>query len=153
MRRPRSSPTTRPRASVMVEFALILPLFLFLALFAFEAGRLMLVRAELQDATQQAARAGAQVGGGTVRVSGEIWSLRAFNSALDNSAMNLNSASATFVVIGGSRCSVSDRFVTVTATIPPPPSIIPGLYAMINVANPNWSISATSTALCEVSPP
>jgi hypothetical protein len=137
----------------MVEFALILPLFLFLSLFAIEAGRLMLIRAELQDATQQAARSGAQVGGGTVRVAGQIWSRRAFDSALTNSAMNLDPATASYVVRAGSRCTPSDRFVTINATIPPPPSIIPGLYAIIDAANPNWNISATSTALCEVSPP
>ena len=141
------------RGSVMVEFALILPLFVFLSLFAVEAGRLMLVRAELQDATQQAARAGAQVGGGNVRVAGEVWSNRAFVSALDNSSMNLDSGTATFVVVAGGRCSPSDRFVTVRGTIAPPPSILPGLYAMIGAANPNWSLTATSTALCEVSPP
>jgi Flp pilus assembly protein TadG len=143
----------KSRASVMVEFALILPLFVFLALFAVEAGRLMLVRAELQDATQQAARAGAQVGGGAVRVSGEVWSVRAFNSALENSSMNLDPATSTFVVVAGSRCSTSDRFVTVRATTTPPPSILPGLYTLIGAANPNWSLNATSTALCEVSPP
>ncbi len=51
------------RAAEYVEFAILLPFFVFFITFAVDMGRLTMLQSAVQDATQQVARAGAQSGG------------------------------------------------------------------------------------------
>lgn len=145
----------RRRAAVLIEFVMVIPLFLFLAVLAVDAGRWMLLRSELQDATQQAARAGAQVGGGEVIVGdGQRWSEYTFNQALD--AYGFSAAGRTFDVASGATCtsSGSNRYVTVTATYQVSDPLTPGLTSLLEGFNMGpITLRTTSVALCEITPP
>jgi uncharacterized membrane protein len=145
----------RRRAAVLIEFVMVLPLFLFLAVLAVDAGRWMLLRSELQDATQQAARAGAQVGGARLVVGDGLgWSEYTFNQALD--AYGFSADGRTFAVESGATCnsSGSDRYVTVTATYQVSNPLTPGLTSLLKGVNMGpITLRATSVALCEITPP
>lgn len=149
----------RPRAVVFIEFAMIFPLFLFLSLLAVDTGRWVLARAELQDATQQAARTGAQAGGARVQIDGCGGfgaSECAFRSALQGYGFP-TSEIPTPVVKSGSSCSGSDRYVTISASIEAPRPIAPGLASFLGIIHPGdggaVKLSATSVALCEITSP
>jgi hypothetical protein len=47
----------------MIEFALILPIFMFMIMFTLDMGKMVLMSGAMQDATFSAARTGAQLGG------------------------------------------------------------------------------------------
>lgn len=145
----------RRRAAVLIEFAMVIPLFLFLAVLAVDAGRWMLLRSELQDATQQAARAGAQVGGGDKIVGdGQRWSEYTFHQALD--AYGFSAAGRTFRVVSGGICEStgSNRYVTVTATYRITDPLTPGLTSLLEGINgESITLRTTSVALCEITPP
>jgi hypothetical protein len=53
----------RRRAAEFIEFAILLPFFIFFITFAVDMGRITMLQAALQDAVQQVARGGAQNGG------------------------------------------------------------------------------------------
>ncbi len=147
-RRPR-----RRRGSVMIEFALLLPMFLFFIMFSIDAGRLLLLRAELQDATQQAARAGAQVGGASR--NGEV-SRAAFNQAIDLAPGLETSKVSVFQIIEGANCTVANPYVSIrteyNASL-----VTPGLGAVLRLVSRTaaappgtWTLQAVSTSRCEV---
>lgn len=147
----RRSARPRRRGSVMIEFALMLPMFLFFVLFSIDAGRLMLMRASLQDATQQAARAGAQVGGA---VQGNV-SVLAFDEAIEL-APGMNPSRAVMVVLAGNRCTTSQKYVTVRSTYEAQLAT-PGLDNLLRMISRGstgpsggWTLRATSTARCEI---
>lgn len=149
----------RRRGSVMIEFALILPLFIFFILFSIDAGRLMLLRAELQDATQQAARAGAQVGG--AELNGITPSRDAFDRAVSYAPSLAAERVQGFTILGptSKKCgtgSVAATHVTI-ATEYRAQLITPGLGELldlvtndVSVPGDGWILRATSTARCEV---
>jgi len=147
----------RRRAAVLIEFVMVIPLFLFLAVLAVDAGRWVLLRSELQDATQQAARAGAQVGGAAVAVGdGQRWSEYTFNRALN--AYGFSAAGRTFAVVSGATCNSAeaspDRYVTVTTSYQVTNPLTPGLTSLLNGFNMGpITLRATSVALCEITPP
>lgn len=142
----------RPRAVVFIEFAMIFPLFLFLSLLAVDTGRWVLVRAELQDATQQAARAGAQTGGASVVVRGGPASQYTFNQALDN--YGFGQETREFKVVAGSFCSEVDRYVTVSGSFQAPKPITLGLMSFLEIVYSGPpTLTATSVALCEITAP
>lgn len=94
----------------MLEFALLLPLFLFLIFFTVDMGRLILTRGMLIDATQQAARTGAQVGDAGNPYTGA--SRQAFDRAIElNPGMSLDHVAA-FTVEEGAPCG---RYVTISS--------------------------------------
>jgi Flp pilus assembly protein TadG len=150
---PHRRSTRKRRASVMVEFALLLPMFLFFIMFSIDAGRLMLLRAELQDATQQAARAGAQVGGATYTGAA---SRHAFDAAIEL-APGLDAPKVTnFEVVEGGRCTVGQPYVTIRTEYDAS-LVTPGLGALLRLVSSNagtvsstWQLRAVSTARCEV---
>jgi hypothetical protein len=63
MKLTRHTKLRRRRAVEFIEFAILLPFFVFFITFAIDMGRLTMLQASVQDATQQVARAGAQNGG------------------------------------------------------------------------------------------
>lgn len=143
--------TRTRRGSVMIEFALMLPMFLFFVLFSIDAGRLMLMRASLQDATQQAARAGAQVGGA---LQNNV-SLSAFDEAVEL-APGMDPSRAVIVVLAGNRCTAGQKYVTVRSTYEAQLAT-PGLVSLLRMISNGstgpsggWVLRATSTARCEI---
>jgi hypothetical protein len=156
-RRTRRRPGTgRSRhGSVMIEFAMLLPIFFLFVMFSLDAGRLILVRAQIQDATQQSARAGAQVGGGGADSTGV--SRLAFNSQMLIAPGVNPSQVSRFTVTEGRTCSSSQPYVTVRAEYRTP-LITPGLGTLIGSLDRSgrgregeFVITAVSTARCEVS--
>ena len=152
MHRSRPLLKRRRRGVVMIEFAMILPLFLFLMLFTVDMGRMVLLQAGLQDATQQSARAGAQVGGASISNRSRI----TFDSAID-AAPGLESGRVSrFTINSGGTCSAGQTNVTIDARYSAS-LITPGLTALLGVFAGqdgqdagDWSLSATSVARCEV---
>lgn len=152
----------KSRASLMIEFAIILPLFIFFILFSIDAGRLMLLRAELQDATQQAARAGAQVGG--AELNGSTPSRSAFNRAIEYSVGLSQDRVVSFTIVepASKKCgtgSVSASHVTISSEYSAS-LVTPGLEALLELATSDvsipqggWLLRATSTARCEIAVP
>lgn len=143
------------RAAVLIEFVMVIPLFLFLAVLAVDAGRWTLLRSELQDATQQAARAGAQVGGGNALAGdGQRWSEYTFTQALDR--LGFSPSGRTFAVMSGKTCSSvgQDRYVTITTSYQISNPLTPGLTSLLEGFNSGpITVRATSVALCEITPP
>jgi Flp pilus assembly protein TadG len=156
MRRPNADNRKR-RGSVMIEFAMLLPIFFLFVLFSIDAGRMILVRAQLQDSTQQAARAGAQVAGGGTSSSGP--SRTAFFNAVLLAPGITADRVTRFSVVEGSTCSQSQPYVTVETRYRTP-LVTPGLGTLIGMLDRSgrgpegeWSLSAVSTARCEVARP
>lgn len=146
----------RRKASVMVEFAMLLPIFFLFVLFSIDAGRMILLRSQLQDATQQAARAGAQVGGGGSGSSSA--SATAFYRAIDLAPGMDREEVSSVQVLSGRRCTntSADSFVTVQARYATS-LVTPGLGTLIGMLDDSgrgpegqWQLSATSVARCEV---
>jgi uncharacterized membrane protein len=153
--------TRKRRGSVMIEFALLLPLFLFLILFSVDAGLMFLVKSELQDATQQAVRAGAQVGGAGLLCSDP--GKTAFTTSV-NGSVTLKAAGFE----GGDPCSgisfdasictdtPSGMYVSATTTYSHH-LITPGLGSLLELATGTsnnlpgqFTMTANSSARCEV---
>lgn len=136
----------------MVEFALLLPMFLFFIVFSIDAGRLMLLRAELQDATQQSARAGAQAGdarrGNVSRI--------AFNEAIELAPGLDQAGIRRFVIAEGSPCITSNPYVTIRTEYNAA-LVTPGLESLLGLisrgsqsSSGQWVLRAVSTSRCEV---
>ena len=98
----------KDRGSAAVEFALIAPLFIFIALFMIDAGRVFYVKSELLNASSQGAREAA-VGGSSATV------------------ISVAQAAAPGVV---SMANSSDSQVTVTINTPCPATLTPDTVQM-----------------------
>ena len=141
----------RGRASVLLEFMMIMPLFLFLVLFSVDMGRLMVVYGAVGDATYVAARAGAQYG--TVTVNGENVAQVAFDNALRN-VPGLNFTESDLQVLR-SQCTNASSYIVVQAqqTVP---LITPGLGQLLgsfgagDTVDGEWVLQTRAAVLCEV---
>lgn len=147
---------TRPhrrRGSQMLEFTLLMPIFMILILFTFDMGRLVMINTALHDAAQSAARAGAQIGGANLENS--AISLKAF----DDTAAAPGSVLDATKVIGrqvttGNYCTASgpDRFVTFQATYKFT-FLTPLLKDLVGIGSDfdnGFVISASAVSRCEV---
>jgi len=139
----------------MIEFFLILPIFLFFTTLAVDAGRWMLLRSELQDATQQSARAGAQVGGAQVMLYGSVWAQDVFEDAIAGYGFDRDKVIAVY---SGTTCAPSTPYVEVSATYTVTTFVTPGLRGILKTIQPGQmaegiTIKAASVALCEITPP
>lgn len=153
----------------MLEFALILPIFMFMLIFAIDMGHLVLMSGAMQDATFSAARTGAQVGGAGIDASGSGSVVCAngqpckvgstYNSLKDTAAQipgagNLDKL--TMKVMKGAVCKdgVNDH-VQISSTFQTQ-LLTPGLGPLLNMMGGNgenwdtWTLSATAIARCEV---
>jgi Flp pilus assembly protein TadG len=138
------------RGAQMLEFAMLLPIFVLLIVFTFDMGRLVLTTVALQDAVQTAARAGAQVGGADI--GGLRSSERAFQETVA-AAPALDPAKVLSTSTpNGARCTIagSSRFVAYSAEYDFS-FLTPGLYQLVSAAMPgDFSIAATGVSRCEV---
>ena len=140
------------RATVLLEFMLILPLFLFLVFFSVDMGRLMVVYGAVGDATYVAARAGAQYG--TTNVNGVPVADEAYQRSLDGMP-GVSGSTSKLVVISGECTSKSSYIVTEgqqTVSL-----ITPGLGALLKSFEggdsgygADWVLKARASVLCEV---
>jgi Flp pilus assembly protein TadG len=146
----------------MLEFAIVLPLMMFLLTLMVDVGRLFMVSYAMQDATYRSARASAVAGGAAARTptGGEVYR-DAFYQALDEiPGSDQVEGTPNPVVVTGQFCSTlapNDQFVTVSSTYDVR-LITPGLGTLLNLAGGNTSaflsstVSLTSASLsrCEV---
>lgn len=139
----------------MIEFFMILPVFLIFTTLAVDAGRWMLLRSELQDATQQSARAGAQVGGAQVAINGSVWAQEVFELSAEGYGFDLDKVSPVY---SETTCAPNTPYVQVSATYTVTTFVTPGLWGILKIVQPTQmaegiKIKATSVALCEITPP
>ena len=164
----------RRRGSTMVEFALILPSFVFMMLFTIDMGSLVLMKGAMSDATFTSARAGAQLGGANVGVGAGRAGIseRTFYSAVEQIPMSANLRDVNaFTVLEGGTCVAAaagglgstgdagaphNSMVRVQATYTMR-MITPGLSAMLNMIGGNgnaeangYQVTSTGVARCEV---
>lgn len=147
----RAGEVKRRRGSVMIEFALVIPAFLFLIMFSIDMGRAVFYSGVLHDAVQQAARTGAQVGMAGTDRAGPARS--AFDRAVDAAPGMSVDRVASFRVVSGTVCGT---YVTIRAEYRMP-LVTPGLARLAAMAGgsrqPGFNevlLGATSVARCEV---
>jgi hypothetical protein len=142
----------RRRGTVFLEFAMIMPLFLFLVLFSIDMGRMVLVAGAMNDAAYVSARSGAQLGGAGSPVDGP--SRRAFDRAVQ-SIPGAGADNVDFLIIDGS-CTTSQSYITIEAS-QNVRFITPGLTSLLGMwdgdgrgATEGWELSARGSVLCEI---
>ncbi|MGZ4639143.1 MAG: TadE family protein [Actinomycetes bacterium] len=152
------------RAATMIEFALVLPIFLFLMLLTVDMGLLMLTSGAMNDTAFSAARAGAEAGGAGLEhgalacpVDGHCQSGISYDTAEEGLAqMPLGPSSyaydhSTFTVESGALCTAGgpDTFVTVKMHYRVH-TFTPGLSALLGInGDSDWPLTATGVARCE----
>lgn len=116
--RPISRPSRRSRkgrAAIMLEFALLFPLSLFLILFSIDMGRYTFYQGAVADSTYAAARAGAQFGdAGTASVGPAATAFERSVQAVPGLANGTER-----MQVNGSRrtCTVNQPYIEVTGTV------------------------------------
>lgn len=166
----------RSRAATMMEFVLILPLMLFVILFTVDMGNVILVNGAMQDTAYSSARAGAQVGGGSLTPDGRYpcgvtnsgtscnqgASYTAFRSAVAN-VPGYTSKQLTDVkmqIVTGGKCTAtgtsarSDNHVTIKVAYKQK-LLTPGLSLLMDwsgsdIDNGAWNMSVVASSRCEV---
>lgn len=159
------------RAVAMIEFALVLPMFLFLIVFTIDMGHLILMSGSVQDATHTAARVGAQLGGAGVNTNsgGGIAcgnGSRNCNSdayrALTDTVAQIPTADTLgqlehMEIATGSRCTTGGADDHVTLRVRYSTRLVtPGLSALLSFVSgkpenyESWNLNATAVARCEV---
>lgn len=147
---------TRTKAGSLLEFMLILPIFLFLFLLLLDGSRLLLVSGALSDATYRSARAAAVSGGASFGDTANV----AFDQAISEIPGASTAQQPTLSVVRGSICSNADPYVEVKADFAVE-LLTPGLGAMASwiTGEPNSSpllaggsirMDKTAVARCEV---
>lgn len=161
-RRRRSGASRRRRGVDLLEFIFVLPFILFFMMFTFDIGRISLMSGMLHDATNQAARAGAQVGGGCLPANSSGASCseatanaaapQAFRQAMAGKPL-IDPAQGRMQVTTGALCRTTgpNLFVTVETSYEANLTT-PGLPALLNltVREGPWLLQATAVARCEI---
>lgn len=167
----------RTRGTVMLEFVLLMPLFILFIVFTINVSHAVMVRTQMQVVADNAARAGAQVGGGcyragdftgnpgsqcTLDVAEDPVSLAAVVDGLGTIA-GVGSATqddngTDIRVISGGRCERGGEHdtVRVKVQIPLTPAL-PGIGQLLSLYNSGddsvsrqWNIAVQSAARCEI---
>lgn len=144
----------RGRATVLLEFMMILPLFMFMTLFAVDMGRMILVAGAMNDAAYVSARAGAQRGYAGDPQNGPA--RNAFNRAVDAIPGTSSGADADFTIVRGT-CNTANSYIVVEVT-QDVDFITPGLGLLLGIVDrserpglgPTWQLYSRGAVLCEV---
>lgn len=145
------------RGTAALEFALVIPVFLFILLTTYDAGRLFFVKAALQNAAVQGARAAAY---GETAVNAQAVAVNAANAAGvpgmgkgSHATAPIVSAVATFS--SGSSCpspSIGTVTVTMTASVQfywlTPLSMV-RLFQPASARADSWALSSVSQWVCQ----
>lgn len=164
------------RGSAMVEFVLMLPILVFSIMFIVDMGQVILVNGAMQDVAYSTARAGAQVGGGSLTASGQFpcgtrttafgcasgASYTAFQASVKNAPgyANNNVVSPQMRLLSGGRCvanttrSRADNHVTAQVRYQQK-LVTPGLAQLLSASGANiksgrWEMTVTASSRCEV---
>lgn len=142
------------RATVLIEFMMILPLFLFLTLFAVDMGRMILVAGAMNDAAYVSARAGAQRGAAGDPQTG------ASRTAFERAVSAIPGASSTenteFRIVQGS-CTNENSYIVIEV-VQEVDFITPGLGSLLGMVDRSegsdigrsWALHSRGAVLCEV---
>jgi Flp pilus assembly protein TadG len=149
--------TRARRATSMLEFVIILPLFLLLIVFIVDVARVLMVNNAVTTATYRAARDAAIRGGTDVYCGAERCYQRTFDQALSEvpggSAATVDPAGPR--VVSGARCTsgsvtLADSVVTLETTYSLS-LLTPGLATLLGTGSGGWEgISVSAVARCEV---
>jgi Flp pilus assembly protein TadG len=142
----------RRRGVALLEFMFVLPLFLFLALFAVDMGRVMLAYGALSDSTYVAARSAAQAGDAK-KNGGD--SVNAFYDAL-SAVPGIDTPLSAKLTITNGVCTTTNKYIRMTGS-KSFTFVTPGLGTVLSVFTGDnnsiggaWSMSAKAVVLCEV---
>lgn len=147
----------------MLEFIIILPMFLFLIVFMVDMGRVIMVATAVQEATYRSARASAIAGGADLLVTdsqGGLGSVSdaAFFQALEETPGGRSAENISLSTVSGGRCEQSEpnNFVTIQATYDVK-FLTPGMGGLLRLAGggttelgTSYSLQAVSVSRCEV---
>jgi Flp pilus assembly protein TadG len=151
----------RRRATALLEFVLILPLFLFLTLFIIDASRMLFVKGAMSDVSYRTARAGAVVGGAGTATSGP--SRTAFDAAVVEVPGADSAERLTLQITRGQTCTVADPYVAIDVSFRLR-LLTPGLAQLLDfstgsttgssgaLASGQFEMSSSAIARCEVVP-
>lgn len=149
----------------MFEFALLVPLVMFLIAFTIDMGRIVSISSTLYDATSVAARAGARVG-----YSGLMPEKNICKNVISNSAPSYHAFCEAYRPIAGAELitvavisplsedgigscasnSHSNSFVTIRSTAKVD-LLTPGLESLLTAIRKGSQISTIAAAKCEIS--
>ena len=144
------------RGVQFIEFVILFPFYLLFLLFIIDMGRVTMMQAGIQDATQAVARNGAQYGGlpdcptNGGQCGGATWT--SFQTNVKNLPGGVSGTLVSLVALSGggaTGCSANSPYVTVRATYNYN-FLTPGAYQVVHVIASGWTISATATARCEI---
>lgn len=141
----------RRRGTVMLEFALLLPLFMFLVLFTVDVGRLTFYMGALNDATYLSARAASQYGSTGPANSGI--SATAFRRAIE-AVPGMANGSERIQIVGTGVCTDATSFIDIDGTYRYR-FLTPGLSELARLSSQydtrsGWQISASASVRCEI---
>lgn len=158
-RRPAGAgPRTRlRRAAELIEFAILLPIFLYMIIFAIDMGNMVMMSGIVHDAAFVGAQAGAQLGGGSQGDSAATSAARGALALVPG--VTASRVSAT-IYDGYGNCNSSGNangtYIELKVTYPAQ-FITPGLGALMSIIsrsgnneNGAWSLSAVGVARCEI---
>lgn len=139
------------RGTVLLEFVMIFPAFLFLILFAVDMGRVILISGTLTDSAYVAARSGAQRGSATLDGNAE----RAFNRALDAMPGSATTQNVSFTIVAG-ECNASNSYIVIEAETDVQ-FITPGLDRLLAIgggegigSEDGLTLTSRGSVLCEI---
>lgn len=162
----------RSRGATMIEFAFILPIFMFMLLFIIDMGTMILMQGAMQDATYSAARTGAQYGGAAV---GTTCQNGASDCQTGYTRIALNDAAGqipgyprlghivSMGITSGAKCTSGtangtnnvNGFVSIKVTYTTR-MVTPGLAGMLRMLGSNsgtgneWTSTAVGVARCQI---
>lgn len=140
----------RRRATVLIEFVMVLPMFFYLTLFTLDVGRLAVAHTMLSDATYIGARSAAQYGR-VYTTQGNVVQIAFENALRDMPGMDPAKASSS--VTGTTVCRAgagNSPYITVVGTYDMTFST-PGLQAVLDAANGGgYLVRTKASVLCEV---
>lgn len=147
----------RRRGAELIEFALLMPLFLYMIIFSIDMGQMVLLSGVVHDDAFVGARASAELGGGT---TGTAAAQKAVKDSL-SLVPTVNASQATVTVPDQySTCNTSGQpsgtYIQVNVSYPAQ-FITPGLSSLMSLMNPSsndssgaWTLKATGVARCEI---
>lgn len=142
----------RRRGAVMLEFVLVLPMFLFLVFFTVDMGRMTVLSGILSDSAYVAARSGAQRGG--ANIAGDRNVERTFERDQSNIPNLGADRPAQLRIINGS-CTTDSSYIEVEVS-KEVEFITPGLGVLLNLPGGGgdplapWTLRSKGTVLCEI---
>jgi len=170
-KRKRQLVARKRRGVEFLEFAIVLPIFIIFLLFTVDMARLAILQAGLQDATQQLARGGAQIGGWGGRCPNATTTchgvpVAAFQNDVTNMPLGATSSIGSILSwtttadgtpasgqgpVAGTWCGPNAPYVVAYTTYNPHDFFItPLLNDTLHLLVPGWHLSAHAVARCEI---